>query len=268
MARRKKYTLADFPEDGTVFAMPLEDGRVGICRVIRKKVGGVPCALVAVSDYIGNEPPQLNDPAVRRILIKNHHNWKNDPEVMWVLLPPPKEFRCLGVIDVLQDDKKMDSPWHGGWHFPREVFMQWRWDNEREAVLAEDAAKNALELAKRQEAIQKRVEYLATISFSTLLTKDLFPTWNDYPPKVAKEGCQKIIQSFIHILDKAGKPLDRNFVAKELKKCIEELNQFDSKNKNFIETVEREDLCEVLEEIVNAAKFSDLIEEVEDWKDW
>ena len=123
-------------------------------------------------------------------------------------------------------------------------------------------------MAKRTEAKRKRAENLAAISFSKLLAKDLFPTWKDYPPKAAKEGCQKIIQFFIRILDIAEKPLDQNFVTKELKKCIEELNQFDSQNKNFIETVEREDLCEVLEDIVNAAKFPDLIEKVENWKNW
>jgi len=248
--------------------MPLAGGRFGVCRVIRKKVDGVPCALVAISDWIGNEPPQLNDPAVRRILIKNHHNWKNGPEVIWVSSPPPTEFRRLGVIDVPSEDAKIDSEWHGGWNFSEQPLMQWRWDNEHETVLAEDAAKNAIESAKRKEAIQKRAEYLTAISFSELLAKDLFPTWDDYPPEAAKEGCQQIVQSFIRTLDASEKPLARNFVSKELKKCIEELNQFDSKNKNFIETVERDDLCEVLEDIANAAKFPDLMEKVKDWKDW
>ncbi|HEY3931689.1 MAG TPA: hypothetical protein VGM58_04900 [Verrucomicrobiae bacterium] len=81
MARRKKYKLADFPEAGTVFVMPWEGGRVGICRVIRKgiirdEVNGIPGALIAVSDWISKEPPPLNHPAVRKILVKNHHNWK------------------------------------------------------------------------------------------------------------------------------------------------------------------------------------------------
>ncbi len=248
--------------------MPPEGGRVGVCRVIRKELKEIPVALVAVSDWISKEPPPLNHPAVRKILVKNHHNWKNVPEVIWVSSPPPKEFRLLGVIDVLSEDTKIDSTWHGGWNFSEQPLMQWRWDNEREAVLAEDAAKNELELAKRKEAIQKRTKYLAAISFSELLAKDLFPTWDDYPPKAAKDGCQKIIQSFIRVLDGAEKPLDRNFVSKELKKCIEEINEFDSQNKNFIETVERDDLFEVFENILNAAKFQDLVKSVVDWKDW
>ena len=269
MLRRKKYKLADFPEAGTVFAMPLKDGRTGICRVIRKEIKSIPCALVAASDWIANEPPPLNHPAIRKILVKNHHNWKNSPDVRWVTSLPPKEFRIIGNIDVTSQDVKTECRSYGAWEsLATQVLAQWRWDNERESVLAEDAEKNTLELAKRKEAIQKRADYLAIISFSILLAKDLFPTWNDYPPKVVKEGCQEIVQSFIRVLDGAEKPLDRNLVSKELKKAIEELNQYDSKNKKFIETEEREDLCEVFEDILNAAKFPDLVESVEDWKDW
>lgn len=269
MARRKKLTLADLPEAGTVFAMPLSDGRTGLCRVIRKEDKEIPCALVAASDWIGNELPEPNDPAVRRILINRHHNWVEQPAMLWVSGPPPKEFRMFGKIDALPKDLKLDSGSYGAWNFfPIQVLAQWRWDNERAAVLAEDEVKKALDSAKRTGLARKRAEYLTTISFSELLAKNLFPTWNDYPPKAAKEGCLEIIQSFIRTLDEAKKTIDRDFATKELKKCIEELNQFDSKNKNFIETVERDDLCEVLEDIVNAAKYPDLIEKVAEWRDW
>jgi hypothetical protein len=42
----------------------------------------------------------------------------------------------------------------------------------------------------------------------------------------------------------------------------------DSEQNGFIETIEREDLCEVLEMVLNAAKFPGLMDEVEDWRDW
>jgi hypothetical protein len=201
--------------------------------------------------------------------VLNHHNWKEQSEVLWVSTPPPKEFKLLGKIEVLPQDFKQTCNSFSSWDsLSIQVLAQWRWDNEREAVLAEDEKKKAVQAVQRNEEVQKRFEYLATISFSQLLSKDLFPTWVDYPPKQAGEGCKKIIRSFIQALDTAEKPLDLNSVADELKKCVEELNQFDSKNKNFIETVEREDLCEVLEDVLNAAKFPDLIEKIEEWKDW
>jgi hypothetical protein len=269
MARRKKYQLADFPDDGTVFVMPLENGRVGVCRVVRKELKEIPCALVVASDWIGDTPPQLSDPAIRRILLKNHHNWTDQPEILWVASPPPNEFKTIGKIDVLPKDRKLDSGYYGEWDsIPLQILAQWRWDNERETVLAEAAAGNALESIKRKEAIQKRGERLATITLPELLEQELFPSWKDYPPKVAKAGCQRIIQSLILALNAGEKPLPRKFVAAEVRKCLEALNQWDARNQNFIETVEREDLCGVLEDIVSATKFPGLIEKIEEWKDW
>ena len=145
MARRKKYVLADLPEAGTVFAMPLEDGRIGVCRVLRKTGIEIPCVLVAASDWIAHEPPSLDDLAVRKILVLNHHNWREQPEVLWIASPPPKEFRMIGKINVLPKDAKQECNSYGAWDsLPIQVLAQWRWGNEREAVLAEDAVKNTL----------------------------------------------------------------------------------------------------------------------------
>jgi hypothetical protein len=269
MASRRKLTLGDLPEAGTVFAMPLADGRTGICRVIRTEEQGGACALVAASDWIGNEPPPLDDPAIRRILIKNHHSWAGKQDLLWVSTPPPKEFRSIGKIDVTSADLKLDSAFYGHWDsLQTQVLAQWRWEHDRTAVLAEDEAKENLSAAKRTAAERKRLEYLATVSLSDLLGKDLFPTWLDYPPQEAKESCQKTIQQLIHRLNEAEKPLTRNLVGAELKKCVQELNRLDSENNNFIESVERDDICEVLEDVVNAAIFPDLIEKIGEWRDW
>ena len=269
MAKSKKITLADLPEAGTVYAMPLEDGRFGICRVIRKEQREIPCVVVTASDWIGNEPPQLNDPVVRKILVLNHHFFSERPEVVWVSSPPPKEFRMQGKIAVLPQDAKVPcnclSAWDG---LQIQVLAQWRWDNQREAVLAEDEKKKLIETEKTNAAAQKRAEYLSSVTFSSLLDKNLFPTWDDYPPKAAKEGCEKIVYAFIKALAEAKPPLERDFVSHQLKMCIEDLNHLDSRCENFIETVEREDLCEIFQEILNAAKCPDMMEQVEAWKDW
>ena len=166
-------------------------------------------------------------------------------------------------------DTKADCGSYGGWEsLPLQVLLQWRWDHERKKVLAEDAAKRDLEVAKGADVTRKRFAYLANVSFADLLAKDLFPNWDEYPPKKAKEGCRRIVQSFIKDLVAAPKPLARDFVRDRLKECVQELNKFDLKQKHFIETVEREDLCEVLEEVLHAAKFPELAESIEEWRDW
>ncbi len=270
MPRRRKFILTDLPEPGTVFVMPLADGRAGVCRVLRRVMElGAPRVLVAPSDWIGNESPALSNPAIRKILALTHHSWSGKPDMLWISEPPPKEFRILGQIKLLQKDVKADCGSYGGWDsLPLQVLMQWRWDHEREKVLAEDAVKKDLESAKRADVARKRFEYLATVSFVDLLAKDLFPTWDEYPPRKEKEGCQRIVQSFIKNLDASPNSLTCDFVRDQLKECVQELNEFDSKQKHFIETVEREDLHEVLEEVLHAARFPELAENIEDWRDW
>jgi hypothetical protein len=269
MPRRRKNVLADLPEPGTVFAMPLADGRTGICRILRRVVQDIPCVLVATSDWIAEQPPALNDPAVRRFLTLTHHNWSGKPEMLWIGEPPPKEFRNLGRIEVLRKDTKTDCGSCGSWEsLPLQVLMQWRWEHDHEAVEAEDAAKKVLETTKRAEGSRKRAEYLSTVSFADLLAKDLFLTWDEYPPKAAKKSCQRIIQSFIRSLDDGSKPLPEDFVRQKLKECVQAINRLDSEQNGFVETIEREDLCDVLEVVLNAAKFPGLMENVEDWRDW
>jgi hypothetical protein len=270
MSPRPKYTLKDFPRPGTVFAMPLADGRVGVCRVLRVDATmGAPAALVAASDWISEQPPQLNDRAVRRILVLDHHSHGGRAEVIWIVEPPPEDFRKLGEIEVVHEDEESESNSFSGWtSLSYQVLAQWRWHHDREAVLAEDTAEKDAELAARAGAARKRAAYLSAVSFSDLLAKDLFPQWEDYPPDAAKAGCQRIIQSFIRALEAVARPLDRDFVARRLKQCIEEINHLDSQEGWFIETIEREDLCEVLEEILNAAKFPGLVKRVDEWRDW
>jgi len=123
-------------------------------------------------------------------------------------------------------------------------------------------------LTRRVQLAQERSTYLSNISLDDLLKKELFPTWEDYPPKKAKEGCQEIIRSLILALHGEEKPLSVAFVTQKLKECVEQLNQFDRKQKKFIETVERENLCEVLEEVACAAKCPSLVEKIDEWKDW
>jgi hypothetical protein len=268
MARHRKYTLNELPEPGTVFAVPLADGRVGVCRVLQRALQDVPRALVAASDWIADKPPSLDDSAVRKNLVLSHHNWAGQRELVWVSEPPPTEFRKLGRIPVLPEDVKAQCGSFGGWACGIQVLAQWRWDHDRNAVLAEDAQRQRLESAKQVESSRQRIQYLRTLSLADLLAKDLFPDWEDYPPSTAREGCRKIIRSFIRDVQAAKTPLTRTDVSRELRKCVEKLNRFDATHNHFIETIEREDLCAALEEVLCVAKFPDLTKRIEDWRDW
>jgi len=170
MAKRPKYKPEDFPKVGTVFVTPLENNRVGICRVVRflgqGGDAGAPSALIAVSDWISETAPSLADPAIRRILLLNHHSWKAKPATIWVHEPPPTNFVMLGCIEIFQEDLDLQCNSFGGWEgTARQALLQWRWDNDRDVVLAEDIVRKAAEASKQVEKQRARTAYLSSVTF-------------------------------------------------------------------------------------------------------
>ena len=250
--------------------MPLADGHIGICRVLRHSVeSGEASALVAASDWISDAPPALDDPAVRRILILRHHCWNGASEMHWVSDAPPKEFRVLGQIEVLPEDHEIVCHSYSGWKsLALQVLMQWRWDHDREAVEMEDRKKNEADAARQTIVGQKREEYLSRISLPELLSKDLLSSWKRYPAPAERKACLEIFQQFIRALMDVEPTLTRERVSQELQTCVENLNRLDAERNHFIETGERERLCDILEEILHAAKFPELVESIDEWRDW
>jgi hypothetical protein len=269
MARRKKYREEDFPCAGTVFLMPLDDGRLGACRVLRlgSEMGGLG-ALVAASPWIGTEAPSLNEPAIRETLILNHHAWRGEREVNWVFEPPPPTFRELGKFELSKADLETTRLSVSGWQsFAIQVFAQWQWDNDREGVAVEDAKSRDQDLAERKRQAEERERYLAKVTLEKLAGKDLFPGWDEYPPPAAHEATVKVMREFIEGLRKE-RALKERAARAHLKRCVLALNRLDEKHDGFIETVEREDLYGVLEEILAAAKVPQLLGAVEEWREW
>ncbi len=55
---------------------------------------------------------------------------------------------------------------------------------------------------------------------------------------------------------------------RNLRRCILRLNELDEQYDNFIETVEREDLCAEFDEIVYAVGLHDYEDLAGRWRDW
>ena len=73
---------------GDVFAMPLSDGRYGVCRVLR--VQDQPRqVLVTASPWVGSTLPDLSEPELRTCLNLTHHSWSNSPCMNWISEPVP-----------------------------------------------------------------------------------------------------------------------------------------------------------------------------------
>jgi len=250
----------------------VSDGRFGVCRVLQVVIpeqSRSPQALVALSDWIDHAPPPLAHRSVRKILHLTHHLWSNRPELIWVGQPPPLSFRKIGSVPILKKDVAASSGSYSAWEsLPLQLYLQWRWDHDRDALLLEDAAKKEAEEVKRREAAIRHAHILATVSLKSLLElPDLFPFWDDYPPSGVKKAIEQTIRTFIKAINTPNK-ISRRDATRELRRCVDVINKIDADNNHPIETEEREDLFELFEQIFTAARHPDLLDKADQWRDW
>lgn len=145
---------------------------------------------------------------------------------------------------------------------------QWRWDNDRDSVLAEDEIKDKEESQKRRRDQQDREEYLANITLNELRDHQFFPRWDEYPPKKAIRASRHIMTDTIQQLLDLGPAAPESDRMAILQDCIERFNSIDAEMEHFIETVEREDICEEFEAIVHACGLGAHEDLADHWRAW
>jgi hypothetical protein len=272
MARTKKPPL---PKAGDAFAVPLEDGRYGVCRVLidttspeAKGLGRGRSILVAGSAWIGDAVPTAADPALRPILRKTHHSWAGDPEVQWVDDAPPADFVLIGTIPPTADEAAMTCDVFGGWaSFAIQPLAQWRWDHDQEAVIAADAERKARDAERGHEAQRERQNYLSRVTLADLRGHRFFPGWKDYPSRKLVAASRKIMADTVERLIALELTASEDARMGILRECIEAFNRLDAET-TFIETVEREDICEEFEAVVHACGLGHHQDLADEWREW
>lgn len=271
MRRRKNVQL---PQEGDAFAFLLDDGRYGVCRVIRVgnkddvKFWGEPVVLYATSPWIGDEVPKADEPALQEILFLNHHFWDNSTTVSWTNEEVPDSFIAIGKIPPSEEELKLESHSFSEWLGAGiDVLTQWRWDHDREALLAEEAeeeeANQRLQEARAEEARKE----LLSMTLEKLAKHRFFPDWGSMPSKKATDQSRKIMQRTVAELASIGKGASEEARMAVLQGCIEAFNDLDEKLE-FIMTDEREDICAEFEILVHACglgKYEDLADR---WREW
>jgi len=262
------------PKPGDAYLMPLPDGRLGVCRVIKRHAGEgggthPDSFLVVASPWIGTAPPEVSDTRLKTILVLTHHSKRVRPEAMWTVDPLPDSFRLLGEIEPTPEEKLMECPTCGEWStLALQVLLQWRWDNDREALLKEDAEREERSARERAAETERRREYLEGLTLEALRQKKWLKSWKEYPPAKATRACRKNFRDTVSALIRLGPKAKRRDVLAVLQACVERLNELDATNGHFIETVEREDLCEEFEEIVYAAGLGGCKDLADRWREW
>jgi hypothetical protein len=271
MARKKKPLL---PKAGTAFALPLGDGRFSVCRVLldtssdRSKKSNGATILVACSSWIGDQVPHADDPALRPILHLTHHAWNNYPNVLWISDEPPQDLIPIGTIEPTAEEQTIPCMSYGSWKsLTLHPLAQWRWDHERDSVLAEDVSKQIKDKEAREKSQRERDQYLERITLDELRGRRFFPMWKDYSPAKAIRASRKLMSNLVKELLNLGPGASENERLAVLQQCIESFNELDAEMQ-FIETVEREDICEEFEAIVHACGLGHHKDLADRWRDW
>ncbi|MBT3202182.1 MAG: hypothetical protein HN350_19945 [Phycisphaerales bacterium] len=271
MAHRKKIPL---PEDGEAFAVPLADGRYSVCRVLCHAEGeqarhfGEPSVLVACSAWIGSEIPDVDDPELRSILHLTHHTWPGDPELLWLSDPVPEEFVPIGSIQPTAEDKSLECLASGGWQsMSLQPLLQWNWDHDRQTVLEEDERRKAAEIEQRTKANQNNLQQPAKLTLEELSDHKFFQAWGGCTPVKALRASRKIMKNTVRDLSKLDPSASENDRMAVLQNCIESFNTLDGELQ-FIDTIEREDICEEFEMIAQACGLGGHENMADEWRDW
>jgi hypothetical protein len=261
------------PQLGDAFLMPLPDGRFGFCHVIQ--VPGKDdnllfkrSTLVEVSSWVGTEAPDLNDPRLRQPLVETSFN--SGPNTWRVVVKGavPESFKWLGAIEPNATKEQVIgvfTRWEG---LAGEVYTQWRWEHDREALLRDTQAEiERLKAEKAQAAEQERAR-LEKTSLEALLKKRRFSLWQGDRPDQAIAACRKAVGEAIEALIAIGPKPTKDAVAGVVRRCVEQLNSLDAKYDGFIETGEREELCREINEIVYVAGLRDCDGMADEWREW
>jgi hypothetical protein len=270
MTKRRGAKNPSLPNPGDVFLMPLEDGRFGVCRVIQKSFErGEERVLVVATPWIGSREPELSETLLREVLMLNHHVWGNVPAALWIFYPLPAGFTLLGHLEPTQTEKQMVCNSGAAWPLLAvQVLLQWRWDNDREALLHEEDQENREKSRRREASAQQRRDYLAGVTLEALRDKQRFASWEGFVSKGALQATRKVFHDTVDALIALGPEAAEPAVLDVLRGCIESLNALDSQYGGFIETIERENLCAEFDEIVSASGLGHYDALADRWREW
>jgi hypothetical protein len=173
----------------------------------------------------------------------------------------------LGKIEPTAEEQALSRLAIAGWqHLTIEPLAQWRWDHERDAVLAEDILERKAAAESQLAAQKQRDEYLSRLTLDDLRTRRFFDGWT-IPPARAVRASRQLMSRTVERLLELGPGASEDARMAILQECIEGFNALND-NLGFIETDEREDICEEFEAVVHACGLGAHQDLTDRWRDW
>jgi hypothetical protein len=206
----------------------------------------------------------------------NHHAWKRPMLGGWVSEPPPPELRAAGHIPLRKGEAEQvlhPEVWvklstktaalsHKvlplcGWDLLlRDAKLQWRWDHQRAAVLAEDAKAEREKTAKFEAALAAQGKRKATLQkkgVSSLVRKRFFSAWKGAVPAAMIKDAEAAMREAVLSLE--GKSAKQ--AARRLATLVRTFNKLDGSHGRTFDTIDREDIMEAIGTVAFACGVAD-----------
>ena len=148
---------------------------------------------------------------------------------------------------------------------------EWRWTNDRDALVAEHEKAKARSAAIRAAEQERYRTRLSKLTWDQLLSETPFERWSPSPPFPPLDftlAARHTIHAACRDLSALGPKPKKAQVRAVLKGCVDWFNKADAAAGGVIETEEREDIVAALEEMAFVARQKALVEEINDWRDW
>lgn len=251
---------------GAIFAVPLADGQFGAVRIVGvdpKKDGGG--AWFAATEYVGAKPPNLDEPALARIQILDTSGFSSAPRpcVWWQrdAEPPPADFPFLGMVNSTNAENRSATEqgieWHNTWEkWAAIILHQWRWDHDREGLIRGKYDNDMKSMLGKRKRYEKTLAELRQGRF--------FEGWDDFVPTKVTRAARKIAREAVDGLIELGARPTKKKATPILRKFIESFNDMCTD----IDTVSREEILDLFDQLVDAAKLKGCDELAEKWRDF
>ncbi len=261
---------------------PRTTGRIGAFKVLGSNEG---CIVIGVLDFIGSQLPSLEDLHGCEIMREQRFAHRARAAVWGVpvdMWEPSQldSMTLLGTLAVRAEEVQFALNIFNC--LPGATFStlfrvnyssegEWRWTHDREALVAEQALFDAREAAQRAAQEERYQTRLRGLTWEQLLGETPFKEWSgppSYPSEEFTRGARDVVHGTCRALRDLGSKPRKADVRKILRECVEWFNKADERDGGAIETEEREDICEVLEEMAFVARQKSLVDEIGEWRTW
>ncbi|WP_144985564.1 hypothetical protein [Gimesia aquarii] len=252
---KKARSLKSLPECGDVFSVSLGNWGFTASRVVAVKAKPV-TVLVVGSEYLGANPPSLDDQKVYDIPILTHHSFDNEPLAFWTPMTIIPEFEKIGNVKPAEGEDQLALGSMAQWEYILyQRIMQAQWDG-----VPRPAAESEIDILEAMEqAYQKRKK--------PLTPDGIIKKFHSLDP-LEQPGASlvaDILRSLVKDLgDAKGSGIEPVRLVTD---CITALNRLDAEEE-CIDTVERDLLIEFFQKIGKKYKIDDVYKLVEELREW